>query len=74
MSLLHHSFHQEISKLLASSFTHNWLHELVYLATSIVAMEKWLGIWHNTSGADNKITAKCHYIIGQLDVNWPVSY
>lgn len=41
--------------------------------TYIVAMEKWLSVWHNTGGTDNKVTAKC-LAIGQLDVNRPGPY
>lgn len=38
--------------------------------TYLVAMEKWLSVWHDTGGTDNEITAKC-VPIGQLDVKWP---
>lgn len=41
--------------------------------TYIVAMEKWLSVWHDPSGTDNKITAKC-LAIGQLNVNGPGSF
>lgn len=41
--------------------------------TYIVAMEKWLSVWHDAGGADDKITAKC-FAVGQLDVNGPGSY
>lgn len=38
--------------------------------TYLVAIEKWLSVWHDTGGTDNEITAKC-VPIGQLDVKWP---
>lgn len=45
---------------------------LFLLILYLVAMEKRLRVWHDTSGTDNKIAAKC-FAIGQLDVNWPGS-
>lgn len=41
--------------------------------TYLVAMEKWLSVWHNPGGTDEKITAEC-LSIGQLDVQWPGPY
>lgn len=38
----------------------------------LVAREKGLSVWHNTSGTDNKITAIC-LPISKLDIKWPWS-
>lgn len=46
--------------------------ESLFVLAYLVAMEKWLSVWHDTGGTDNKITAKC-FAIGELDVNRPES-
>ena len=35
-----------------------------------VAVEKWLGVWHDAGGADHEVAAK-RLPIGQPDVNGP---
>lgn len=36
--------------------------ESLFVLAYLVAMEKWLSVWHDTSRTDNKITAKCFAI------------
>lgn len=47
--------------------------ELIFSFIYLVAMEKWLSVWHDAGGTDNEVTAK-RLAIGQLDVHWPGSY